>query len=1066
MRLLFSLIFAASGAAALVYEVTWTRLLTLQLGHGVAAASTVLAAFMGGLAIGSAAGGRFGGRLAPERALQVYAALEVVIAVLALVLPLELSALDPILAAAYADGAGGVTFGVLRFVATLVLLTLPAAAMGATFPIAARWFVQNAGVAARDAGALYAANTIGAAAGALAAGFLLLPFMGLYGATGVAVVLNIAAAAGAYFVSRREAESAARIPVAAANVPPKPREPVASARRRKPHTARPGASAVQRHPPHPLIAAVALGVSGFASLVLQVVWTRLLALILGPTTYAFSIIVSVFITGLAVGAAMSSRIAARVRQPLIGLSVCLTLSVGMAAAAAALVDQGLLAIAHVVAQPNVTFQDVLLRQALLALTLLAPMTIAFGAAFPFAVAAATRRDDTVAADLGLVYAVNTSGAIAGALLAGFVFIPAAGLHGTLRIVTVVGAIGAVALLFVGRTTGRGRVIATALALAVLALGVLLPQWDRLLLSSGAYKYASVLQGPDVRTALTAGELLYYREGASATVAVRRVAGTTSLAIDGKVDASNAGDMLTQRLLAHVPLLLHAAPREVAILGLGSGVTLGSALKHPVKRVDVLEISPEVVAASRFFDAENHRAIEDPRTRLVVGDGRTHLVLTREQYDVIVSEPSNPWMAGIASLFTREFFEAAKARLKPGGVLCQWAHTYDISTRDLQSIVATFVSVFPDGTLWLVGDGDVLLIGTNGPVDPKLAGVSAAWQRPGVSEDLASVSVTSPAHILSLFIAGGKRLADWSAGAPIQLDHYAALEFSGPRSIIGASEADNAALLRQVAEQGPLPAVIAASEQAATAAIIRDRAWMLLEADAFRPAYDDFVRAVEKAPTDERALEGLIRASTPLGRHADTEALLSRLAADPTRVATKLALSRLHASRGMFDQAVGIAFGIVQTDPNNVRALEQLASILSDLGDVERMRPVVARLRAVAPNAEATHYFTAALLFMEQRLDLAAAEARRVIALNPAHARAHNLLGAVLASLGQAEQARDAFRASLTADSRDPATYTNLATLERQAGNRHLAERYYAEALTLDPANESAQNGLAELRYPK
>src|SRR4029453_11410116 len=186
--------------------------------------------------------------------------------------------------------------------------------------------------------------------------------------------------------------------------------------------------------------------------------------------------------------------------------------------------------------------------------------------------------------------------------------------------------------------------------------------------------------------------------------------------DGKVDASNAGDMLTQRLLAHLPLLLHPNPQRVAILGLGSGVTLGSALTHGVSPGPALEISPEVVAASQFFNEENHRALENPRTRLIVGDGRTHLTLGREQYDVIVSEPSNPWMAGIASLFTREFFEAARARLGPGGVLCQWAHTYDISRRDLQSIVATFLSVFPEGTLWMVGDADVLLIGSTESLD--------------------------------------------------------------------------------------------------------------------------------------------------------------------------------------------------------------------------------------------------------------------------------------------------------------------------------------------------------------
>jgi spermidine synthase len=1068
MRSVFALVFAASGAAALIYEVTWTRLLTLQLGHGVAAASTVLAAFMGGLAVGSAVGGRWGQRLSGGTALRVYAGLELAIAVLALVLPFELRALDPLLVWAYADGAGGATFGVLRFLTSLVLLSLPAAAMGATFPVAARWFVKSAGAAAREAGSLYAANTIGAALGALTAGFILLPFMGLLGATIVAVGLNLVAATGAFVIARRAEPTsdapATRAETSAAGHEEKPRRRKAPGRGGR---GVPSPVIAQSAPaivaPQIAIAAAALGVSGFASLTLQVVWTRLLALILGPTTYAFSIIVSVFIAGLAAGAAMASRLAPRVRQPLVALSVCLALSVGLAAASASLIDRGLLAIAEVVAQPNVSFNDVLTRQALLALALLTPMTIAFGAAFPFAVSAATRRDDTISADLGVVYAVNTSGAIAGALLTGFVLIPALGLHGTLRVITVVGAMGALAVLFSGATGGRSRIFAAALSVAVLTLGLLLPEWDRLLLSSGAYKYAGVLQGPDPRTALTAGELLYYREGASGTVAVRRTGGTTSLAIDGKVDASNAGDMLTQRLLAHVPLLLHPDPKRVAILGLGSGVTLGSALTHPLDGAEVLEISPQVVEASHFFDDENHQALNDPRTELILGDGRTHLVFTRAQYDVIVSEPSNPWMAGIASLFTREFFEAAKARLNPEGVLCQWAHTYDISTGDLQSIVATFVSVFPDGTLWLVGDGDVLLIGSNSPIEPRLGGVATAWQRPGVKEDLASVGAREPHHVLSMFVAHGAKLAEWSKGAPVQSDNRAALEFSGPQSVFGRIDSDNASLLRQLSANGTRPAVINEVEAAATADTYRDRGWMLLQADAFRPAYEDFVRAVEMNPTDARALEGLIRTSAPLQRNSDTRALLSRLAGEPERHATKLALSRLLAAEGAYDQAVGLPFSIVQNDPNNVAALEQLASVLSDVGDLERMRPVVARLRAVAPSSEAAHYYSAALLFMEERVEPALAEARRVVAINPSHARAQNLMGACLASVGRRDEARTAFQASLESDAKDPATYTNLAMLETQAGNRDLAYRYYAEALMLDPNHATARQGLAALR---
>lgn len=1085
MRRAFVLIYAVSGGAALVYEVTWTRLLTLQLGHGVAAASTVLAAFMGGLAIGSAVGGRVAARLGPVGALRIYAALELTIASVALVLPFGLEALEPLLARAYDNGNGGMTFGLLRLGASLLLVSIPASAMGATFPAAARAFVHHAGAAGREAGVLYAANTIGASLGALLAGFVLLPLLGLMGATWTAVALNGAAAAGALAIASMM-EKAIPAPAAAhaahsssdasskaeanSEKATRPAGRMAGRRATTPaHVARanPGRRALEASSPaltaRPGLAAAALGISGFSSLALQVVWTRLLALMFGPTTYAFSTIVAVFIAGLAAGAALAARVASRTRRPLAGLALCLTCSVGLAAAAGASVDRGLLAVAEVVAAPGATFWSVLTRQALLALALLAPMTVAFGAAFPFAVAAAARRDDTIASDLGMIYAVNTAGAIAGALLAGFVFVPALGLHGTLRLIAIAGAAGALALLALDRGAGRLRVWAAITATGVLVLGILLPPWDRLLLSSGAYKYAATLQGPDLRTALTAGELLYYREGASGTVAVREVGGTTSLAIDGKVDASDAGDMLTQRLLAHVPLLLHPDPSSVAILGLGSGVTLGSALRHPIDRADVLEISPQVVEASRFFDDENHGALEDPRTRLILGDGRTHLLLTRDRYDVIVSEPSNPWMAGIASLFTREFFQAARQRLARGGVLCQWAHTYDISTRDLQSIIATFLSVFPDGMLWLVGDGDVLLIGSTDPLEPRLAGVAQAWSRPGVREDLAGVGATHPFHILSLFVAHGEALARWTEGAPVQSDNRVALEFSGPQSIFGAVTADNAVLLRELAARSPRPPAIAALEQHATPALIRDRGRMLLRADAFRPAYQDFVRALEADPDDASALEGLLRAAAPLQRHHEAEALLTRLAEGPGRTA-KLALSRLLAAQGRYDQAAAIAFALARDNPNDVPALEQLASVLADAGDIERMRPVVARLRAVSPGTEATHYYSAALLFMENRIDLALAEARRVVALNPGHAKAQNLIGACLATLGRQEQARTAFQASLTADPRDPSTYTNLATLEMQAGNLALAEQYFAEALTIDPNHGPAREGLAQIRH--
>jgi len=442
------------------------------------------------------------------------------------------------------------------------------------------------------------------------------------------------------------------------------------------------------------------------------------------------------------------------------------------------------------------------------------------------------------------------------------------------------------------------------------------------------------------------------------------------------------------------------------------------------------------------------------------------MLGRESYDVIVSEPSNPWMAGIASLFTREFFAGAKARLAPGGVLCQWAHTYDISNDDLRSIVATFLTAFPDGSMWLVGDADVLLVGSNGPLDERVAGIAAAWQRPGVAEDLASVGALDPFAVTSLFVAQGAALRGWADGAPLQTDDWSGLEFSGPRNIFGLSRDDNAAALRELAGRSPKPAAVTASEQGATAVSRRDRGLMFLRSDAHRPAYEDFAKALELAPSDPVSLDGLIRSAAALTRMDEARAVLTRLASAPANTPAKLALSKVLASQGAGAEAARIPFSVLQSDPGNVPALEQLASVLSDVGDATRLEPVVARLVAEAPSNTWSHYYAGSLFFMQNRLDLAVQAARNAVSLDPKNAKAQNLLGACLARMGHSDAARSAFQASLKADPREPGTYTNLATLELQAGNRERAFRYFAEALTVDPMSQSAREGLASLRPPQ
>jgi spermidine synthase len=1091
-RRLFVFLYAASGAAALVYEVVWTRQLTLQLGHTVAAASTVLAAFMGGLALGAwIAGRRFDSHRSGElplalarQGLLAYAILEVGVAAAALLLPFALAASVPLLARAYADGTAPATFAVVRVAISLLLVGVPAAAMGATFPIATNWFASDAA----DTGVLYAANTGGAAIGAIAAGFFLIPAFGLRATTWVGVALNLIAASGAWWLSTK------RTTIIAEHAEPaekRSRVPKNQKSLRVQRVLRSTSSSSLT--PAPGLACAAAALSGFAALTYEVGWTRLLALVIGPTTYAFATMAAAFISGLAIGSAAGTRLARRTPRPAVWLAAMLIVSALAATAAAWIAATRMpLVVAAQVADPAVAFTSVVLTQALATAVLLLPMTLALGATFPLALAVASGATSTVGRDAARVYTANTLGAIAGSLVAGFLLVPTLGLRLTFEAAAILGAVGGAVCLGLARGPERAALhgprtkngpgtkdgpgtrdqgprtwvrpaIAGGAAVAAIAL---LPPWDRELLASGAYKYAPYLGAQNFELVLRAGDLEYYKEGAAATVSVRQLTGTTSLAIDGKVDASNAGDMLTQRLLGLLPVLLHGQAEDIAIIGLGSGVTVGSALAPgTVRRADVVEISPEVVEASHFFDRESGAPLSKPGVRLIVGDGRSHLLLTPRRYDVIISEPSNPWMAGVAALFTREFFEAARTRLKPGGLLCQWAHTYDISADDLRSIVRTFASVFPQGTMWLVGEGDLLLIGTPGDgITARIDRIAQNVSKGATAETLATVGIAERSaafDLLSLFAGGPGELARYAAGARVQTDDHTALEYSAPRGIYGRNGSENAAAIRALAGDAP-PAVRSALD-AATDADWASRGRMLLKADAYVLAYDALRRAVALNPRNAGALTLLSDAAAGARRQEDERQFLTAIAErEPTNAAVRVELSRVLASGGAFDPAIRMVTGALQLAPDDQAAGEQLASIVADAGDAERLTSLAESLAARFPGRPDPQYYRASALFMRGRTEDALTAVRHVTDGHPEHARAQNLLGAACATLGRRACAQSAFEASIKANPRDPSTYINLAQLSLDSADPNAAARYFADALSIDPASTAARDGLAHV----
>lgn len=1058
MPWLFLFAYTCSGMAGLVYEVSWTRLLTLYVGHTTAAAAAVVAAFLGGLAGGAAWGGTVASRWTRQRALEGYVWLEVTVAAAALAVPVALQASTPLLSWAYGGDGSGLLFPLTRLIVCLVVVFVPAAALGATFPMAIRWFASDSGREARRGGVLYALNTAGAAVGAILAGFVLIPRIGIQGTTLVGVAGSLLAAAAAWSVRRRD------------ETPSKPVAGPAEPRRRSVKRAQPLEQEGSDQAPSPFLRhwlpAIVLGVSGFASLVHEIAWTRVLALVLGPTTYAFAAALAAVIIGVALGSAAGTWIVGRTRQAGAWLAAALALGAVTTSYTYSLAGQQFpRLVAEQMAGSDDPFTQLLRQGLLLTAAFIVPTAACVGAAFPLALGLSAGRGVDVTRRFGLVYATNTIGAVSGSLAAGFLLIPHLGLQATLQLVSA--CLIAAALLVLATATRRWAARAPGLvaSLAALALVASGGAWDRELLASGPYMYAPFVPPDlDLTTQLRAGTLLYYREGASATVSVKRLTGTTTLAVDGKVDASNRGDMLTQKLIAHLPLLVHERPERVAVIGLGSGATAGAALSHPVTQVDVIEISPEVVEASAFFVEENRHALEDPRLRLIVGDGRSHLQLSRDRYDVIVSEPSNPWIAGVAALFTREFFEAARARLAPGGILCQWANAYNISESDLRSIVATFQSVFPHGTVWLVGGDDVLMLTSDGPLDDRLAGIGTHRTRPGVAEDLASVSVLDPFSIWSLFVAGPDDLERYAAGADVLADDTMRLEFSTPRELHNQRAGGNVATLTALAG-GTAPAAIGEARAAAGVAEWRNRGTMMARADVHARAQDDFKAALEHDVTDAASLDGFVREAMVTGGAAGALTTLTALVdARPAARSTPrvlVAISKLQAASGLQEEARASAqraTDVARTDPAGV---EQLASLFADTGDTVRLDQAVGALQSIAPDRPGTLYYASVAAFLHGNHSQAMILAERAVALHPTYAPLYDLAGAVYTKVGQVFRARWAFNQSLSFDAHDSTAYENLGLLALEEGKLAEARNYFAEALWLVPNSRIARAGLQQ-----
>ncbi|MGK7345122.1 MAG: fused MFS/spermidine synthase [Candidatus Nitrospinota bacterium M3_3B_026] len=766
VRPLLLFLFFFSGAVGVAYEVVWTRQLSLLLGVSVYAVSAVLVAFMGGLGVGAALFGRMIDRGASP--VRLYAALEIALGAYVLAFPFTLVALEEAYTFLH-PGYEGVSVYVILLRLTLAVLALavPTTLMGGTLPALARFFVESGGGVGRGAGALYAVNTVGAMAGAVAAGFWMIEHLGLTGALRAGAAVNIAVGALAWLTAKEPGWKTAPSPETG-GIKGKRRETAPD----DPHTGM------------ETLLLVLFGVSGFCALSLEVLWTRLLILLLNNSVYAFTLILAIFLLGIGLGSAVMARFTSRrlagggalfgLFQVLVGFFALLSLA-GFYLNRQAPDPSGALADGAGGLAAIAPGGEPMVSAFVFALVVVFPATFVMGGGFPLMVEAAVSSRKRIGGDVGRLYAANIAGCVLGSLVAGFVLIPLLGIQKSVIAVAWLAILSGLFLLYVKSS----RVMKAAFAAAV---GIFLPMTAAL---AWAGDVARVL---NVRKLEAGSRTEFYQEGPSATVLVSNRASDLTVGrkpikriwINGDPIAGVFREALQlERLQAHIPLLLRPGAKDALVICFGTGSTAGAALVHGLESVTAVDISREVFNAGPYFADGNFDVMNSPRLKVVEEDGRNFLLTTRRKFDFITSEPPPPSNAGVVSLYTVEYYELMKRRLRKGGLVSQWIPLHHLSERDFKMLVASFVEAFPHASMWYT-KWDAIMIGSPGPVPLDMGLVRRGMKRPEVAQSLEEIGVQNEYQLAASYMMGRGALMDFVKGAAPLRDDRPVVEFSAPK----------------------------------------------------------------------------------------------------------------------------------------------------------------------------------------------------------------------------------------------------------------------------------------------
>jgi len=837
--------FFFSGAAGLIYQVVWTRMLTQIFGNTTYAIATVLSAFMAGLAIGSYLFGQIADR--GKNDFLLYGMLEAGVGIYGFLVPWIFSIASKIYGPIFGlNESYPFLFNLVLFFLSFFLLVFPTLLMGATLPVLSRFFVHSFAQFGRRVGDLYATNTLGAVIGCAGAGFFLIPTLGMRKTVFVAAGANLLIAAVILIVDRLRDKTP--VETVAVSTPETTAEPETQADR------------AQSTPLLRWVLLTSFALSGFASLVYENAWTRALTLVIGSSIYSFSTMLVTFLVGLALGGFIYARFLGH-REARLSSFGMIELWVGLAALATIPLFEKLpLIFVRLLQGFGDTFTVFLYLQIFLSALVMFLPTVLLGMTFPLVARLFTQNLFRVGSGVGSSYAANTVGAVLGAFAGGFILIPNLGVQNTIIFAVVMNLlIGAWLVISDAKLSFLPRY---GLGLAVLVLAFVVPakirRWDPHVLTSGVTIYADRYESLPTDSLrieeMKRDDVLFYREGLTTTVSVHSIPGSDYIYFksNGKIDGSY-GDALSQLMTSYIAMLLHPTAETALTIGLGSGMSAKALATFPsLKTIEVIEIEPAMIEASKYFNrasvtldklppgvafpadssksrvwynekekrlyykgvmesdaraelmkrsddldyrgaidrlwrnARNSRhssVLEDPRVRVIPTDGRNYILATPKFYDVITAEPSNPWIAGIANLYTREFYQVIKSKIKDDGIFAQWFHNYSMSPDDFRMVFRTFAEVFPHVSLWSMKESDFLLVGSkneqtfNYPVVKKIFDNNKMLQ-----SDFDYLGLSDVYAVQGFYRMNRENFLAFSKGASINTDDGAELEFSAPKNL--------------------------------------------------------------------------------------------------------------------------------------------------------------------------------------------------------------------------------------------------------------------------------------------